>query len=122
MQGIPFYEAHCSVHFFAAPLLCLTAVLLLRVIGVYCFVGLAAQSTSFSCQPGGTSTLLVNQRHNQVADISAGIVQVKTCAKQENRKWHADICLRLHKIALIRACMHMDAHVCHFPLTKGNKD
>lgn len=54
-----------SLHHF---LLCLTAVLLSRVVVVYWFVGSAAQSTSFSCQLGIFRILLVNQRHNQIAD------------------------------------------------------
>ncbi len=50
--------------------------------------------------------LHVNQRHDQVADISVGIVQVMICVQQENKKWHADICPA-------QGCpgMHMDAHV-----------
>ena len=63
MQGVPFYEVHCSVHFFVEPLLCLQPVLLLSTSCVICSVKMhvAAQITSFSCQPGSPSILHVNQ-------------------------------------------------------------
>ena len=47
MQGIPFHKLIVLCTSLQHPCFVLTPVLLLRVVGVYCFVGLAAQSTSF---------------------------------------------------------------------------
>ena len=54
---------------------------------------------------------------NKVAGIIAGIALVKTYMKQENRKWHADICLRLHEVALL--CTWMLMFTTH--IAKGKK-
>jgi len=58
----------------------------------------AAQNTSFSCQPGSPSILHVNQLHNNVADIIASNVQVMTCMKQETGNGMLIPCPIMHMV------------------------